>query len=804
MRRMRAKLLSYVLVVLMIVSLVPASVFAEEEIMSDEFKAILNENGKFVMNTVKPSSMDEAYWFFNETEFMCDNYPDLRFDNFSDDFESCTIYYKWNWDTNSAQEEHKVDIVYNYDKSVKTMVDGIVKNLPKGDEEFGYYFSVKDMELLSWWLNSGDINTMIDYSGELKSYLNYKNFVIDCRMGMDSEFLTQAYGEAPFSYGDILYDIVGMGVNANHVIYVPDGTAATKEALMASAQKRINEYAGEGIAKITYGGQGIRNYYVDLYDDKYEEKAKLLAESEKAVAESLALIEAENVKIADYDEQISQYNMQIEPIVARISELVELRNSEPEKEEEYNLQIQKLDEQRGEFEKTVTELCSKKTESENKKYEYDLLRSQHELSKMNYESECQYVLDEKEYILDSYDQEGGDFYFLQEAAGDYWFNLQIGDKTHMFIVIVDSEGMVNPQYRSSDVATDITVSTNDNSVPLDTRINVEKLTSGEKYDKIIKTLNVKDNLTFDINLFSESLEKNVTKLANDKFEVKIPMGAQFKDKSLVVYYVDQNLQIKEYTVTIRDGYATFETDHFSIYTLAEAVSTKEKTKVEITEETVKEAVKEAGNDKTVVLPLEDKTDNVTSVQLPVTSVKTVIDAKKDLQIETSKVTATFNVKALEKIAKDAGTTPSITLKLEEIKKDVLNVKQQEAIKNETVEMVISAELLCNDKLITEFGGGKVELKIPFIPPKGTEGKDYKVLHIADDGKIEEIDTSYKSDCIVIQLEHFSEYVIVRDVVAEQPPTNVKPGDNANLYLWFGLLGITTTIVYKTKRKSVVE
>ena len=804
MRKMRTKMLSYVLVVLMIVSLVPISVFAEGETMSAEFKAILNEDGKFVMNTVKPSSMDEAYWFFNETEYMWDNYPDLRFDNFSDDFESCTIYYKWNWDTDSAQEEHKVDIVYNYDESVKTMVDGIVKNLPKGDEEFGYYFSVKDMELLSWWLNSGDINTMIDYSGELKGYLNYKNFVIDCRMGMDSEFYTEAYGEAPFSYDDIIYDIVGMGVKAEHAIYVPDGTAVTKDALMVAAQKRVDEYAGKGTAKITYGGQGIRTYYESLYNHMYAETDRLLAECIAGIAQYQALVDAENSNMSRYDEQISDYNMQIEPIVARISELVELRNSDPENEEEYNLQIQKLDEQRGELERLVTELYSKKTESENKKYEYDLLRSQTELSKMNYESQCGYILQEKEYILSSYDEEGGDFYFLQKAAGDYWFNLQIGDETHMFIVVVDSDGMIEPQYKSSDVATDVTVSTSDNSVPLDTRINVEKLTSGEVYDKVIKTLNVKDNLTFDINLYSGSLEKNVTKLANGKFEVKIPVGAQFKGKSLVVYYVDEKLQVKEYEVTVNDGYAAFETDHFSIYTLAEGVNIKEETKVEITEEAVKEAVKEAGNDKTVVLPLEDKTDNVTSVQLPVTSVKTVIDAKKDLQIETSKITATFNVKALEKIAKDAGTTPSITLKLEEIKKDVLNVKQQEAIKKETVEMVLSAELLCNDKLITEFGGGKVELKIPFIPPKGTEGKDYKVLHIADDGKVEKIDTSYKNDCIVIQLEHFSEYVIVRDVADSVPDTNVKPGDNANVYLWLGLLGIGTVAVYKTKRRTVAE
>ena len=811
MKRMRVKLLSYVLVVLMIVSLIPVSAFASEEAMSDEFKAYLNEDGKFVMNSIKPSSLDEAYWYFNETEYMWDNYPDLRFDNFSDDYSSCTIYYKWDWSQDKAQEEHVVEIVYNYDESVKAMVDDIVRSLPKG-EEFGYYFSVKDMELLSWWANSGEINTMIDYSGELKSYLNYKNFVIDCRMGMDSEFYTEAYGEAPFSYDDIIYDIVGMGVKAEHVIYVPDGTATTKDALMAAVKSRVDEYLGTGVAKISYGGQGIREYYVALYDDMYEENNELLEACKADIAEYQALVATENENIDSYNNKISEYNMEIETLVSQILELTELKNSNPENAVEYDMQIQELDEARGEYESKITELNDKITQAETARYEYDLARSQCELDKMNYESQSGYIMNEKEYILSQYDEEDGEFNFLQNAAGDYWFNMEIGDVSHMFVVIVDSDGMVNPQYRSSDVATDVTVSSGNNSIPLDTRINVDQLTSGAVYEKIIKTLNVEDNLTFDISLYSCSLEKNITKLSNGKFEVNIPVGSNFKDKSLVVYYVDDKLGIQEFEVTVKDGYAIFETDHFSIYTLAEAtVIETEDNKVTVSEETVNEAIKNAGTNTTVVIELDKEAENVTKVELPVASVRTVADAKKEIQIETSVAVVTFDTKALEKIVKDAGENAKVELNVDKIKKDDLNTKQKEAIKEKTVEMVISAELLCNDKLISGFGGGKVKIKVPFTLPKGTEGKDYKVIYVADDGKIEEIPTQYKDSCIIMELEHFSEYVIVREV-EEQPNTNVdtnnngnvKPGDNANVYIWFGLLGMGTVVAYKARRKSTAE
>ena len=242
-------------------------------------------------------------------------------------------------------------------------------------------------------------------------------------------------------------------------------------------------------------------------------------------------------------------------------------------------------------------------------------------------------------------------------------------------------------------------------------------------------------------------------------------------------------------------------------------------KLVVTDEMINEAIKDAATSDTVIIEVDKKSEEATVVELSVDAVKTVVEAKKELQLETSKGTVIFDVKALEKIVKDAGTTPSISLKLEEIKKDVLNTKQQEAIKKETVEMVISAELFCNDKLITDFGGGKVEIKIPFTPPKGTEGKDYKVLYVADDGKIEKIPTQFKDNCIIMELEHFSEYVIVKDV-AEQTNTDdtsnnnantapddngtVKPGDNANVYVWVGLLAIGTVIAYKTRRKTIAE
>lgn len=749
MRRMRAKLLSYVLVVLMIVSLVPASVFAEEETMSDEFKAILNENGEFEMYSVVPESESDIMNYFWENEIMYDKYPDLWFDEFSEDYKSCVL-------TNEKLEEsHRVNIKYIYDEDTITVVDEIIKKIPKGDynEEDdsydSYLFEVKDMELVNYWVNNGDICDLISYSGEFKELLGYKNFRIDCRRGNDAPLYTYAEGLAPFMYDGTVYDVVNMGVEAKHAIFVPDETGDTVEELQAAVLKRIEEYVGKGKVEIIDYAKNPLDIMLEGFEGPIDSAKESVSRAEGYVAESEALLaECE----ANYDSDPGYYG----PLI-----------------EQYNNQL-------------IYERNSLKQEQER----------------------LENALNAKQNYIDEYNTVGGESYYLNEAVGDYYFTMAIGEEEHSFVVIKDSERMITPEYKSSDVRTGITVDSTDSSIPLDTLISVDELTSGKEYEEIMSVLDAKGSKSFDINLFSNTIDKYITKLANGEFKVSIPIGAEFDGKNLIVYYVDENKEIHEYEVTIKGKEAVFTTDHFSIYTLAEKaveeVEKEDESKVIVSEEKVDEAIKEAANSDTVTIPLDEKAENVSKVELPVEAVKTVLEAKKGLQLETTKAIATFDVKALEKIAKDADTTPSITLKLEEIKKDVLNVKQQEAIKKETVEMVLSAELLCNDKLITEFGGGKVELKIPFIPPKGTEGKDYKVLHIADDGKVEKIDTSYKNDCIVIQLEHFSEYVIVRDVADSVPDTNVKPGDNVNVYLWLGLLGIGTVAVYKTKRRTVAE
>lgn len=149
----------------------------------------------------------------------------------------------------------------------------------------------------------------------------------------------------------------------------------------------------------------------------------------------------------------------------------------------------------------------------------------------------------------------------------------INNENHCFIVGKDTSKMINPKLVSSDFKTDVIVSFTDGTKPLDTMIEVDNLTSGDIYNKIMKILNVTNSETFDISLFAKSINKYITKLEDGSFEVRIPIKESLQGKNLVVYYVDENNNKEEYEVTIENGYAVFNTNHFSIYTLAEKTIT---------------------------------------------------------------------------------------------------------------------------------------------------------------------------------------------------------------------------------------
>ncbi|MBQ8202985.1 MAG: hypothetical protein IJZ75_01730 [Clostridia bacterium] len=420
---------------------------------SDKFASILNKNGNVTVNRYKPETEMDFAAFYNSLYYKygeegCE--PQLSFYVGSYDYEEGTIYASLVDENGNATESHKIKFEFIYDEKVKTEIDELVSTLPEGEDMGGgfympYIYKVTDLEVINYWLTGGEgidnTNALINYSDEFKKYIGYKNFKIEAGAGDADFFYTFAEGDTDIGVGETVYASVRMGVQADHVIYVPDETENTADAIRKAAQKRIDDYIGKDRATLIYNG----TVYETLDEGHFD-----------------------------------AMGVHLDP-------------------------------------------------------------------NMDFEAETG---------------------IAGVTGDDHCFTTEINGVKYYIIVLRDSKKMVTPTYKNVDVATNVTVLTEDSSVPLDTLIAVDKLSSGEEYDRIMKALDVNESETYDISLYSQSADKNITKLDNGKFEVKIPVSEKFKGKELKVYYVDANGKTTEHDVTVADGYATFVTDHFSAYTLA--------------------------------------------------------------------------------------------------------------------------------------------------------------------------------------------------------------------------------------------
>jgi len=471
------------------------SYYVRDKEMTDAFKKPLT-NGKIVFNYAKPSAMGEATWLISED--FCIANPDFYFDpeGFKDDFTKLElgIYY------GTAKEEfHVVDVVWDYDADVLKVAQGFIEKFPEDRP----WFNVSDLELVNYWAYrnpDSEIDSLANYSGELKEILGNNNFLytIEDRGGSDDTFYTERIGSAKLIFDDKVYFASGMiGARAEHAIYVPESTANTRDALLAAAQKRIDDYIGKNVVKITAATDTVtdyRNSEIAGYDS-------WLATAQRELAEAQATLAAEQAKGP------SQWDS--------------------------NLMIQ----------------CQFKI--------------------MECEGNIRDIPGYKQYFIDSFN-EGGDLYFLQKATGDFFFDVEVikTGETFKCIVIKDDTKLTVPTYATTDFNTNVSVATKSSSVPLDTIIEVEKLTSGTEYDKIKKAINVEDSVTYDIKLHSDSTDKYVTKLDDGSFEVRIPIPEGWDKENLEVYYVDDKEEVTTYDVTPKENYAVFLTNHFSAYTLA--------------------------------------------------------------------------------------------------------------------------------------------------------------------------------------------------------------------------------------------
>lgn len=238
---------------------------------------------------------------------------------------------------------------------------------------------------------------------------------------------------------------------------------------------------------------------------------------------------------------------------------------------------------------------------------------------------------------------------------------------------------------------------------------------------------------------------------------------------------------------------------------------KEDVKEDITVEddtaTVPDSSVEITEGEDVVIDVTDTDDEVGSVVIGSETVDKIADAETSVEIKLPDATVSFDAAAIGSIGEQSGQT-AVTIVAKEVEDTTLTTEQKAALEEKEVHIILNLEAFTGETKITEFGGGKVTVSVPFELPVGKTGTDYYVAYVAEDGTITAMPTTYSDGILTFETTHFSSYVVLENkTVTPEPtpdPSNPQTGDNSPLFLLVMVMvvSIAGMTVCFTKRRAI--
>ena len=174
-----------------------------------------------------------------------------------------------------------------------------------------------------------------------------------------------------------------------------------------------------------------------------------------------------------------------------------------------------------------------------------------------------------------------------------------------------------------------------------------------------------------------------------------------------------------------------------------------------------EASKFSGNTKITLFARNNV--KVNNIELAHDYLAKLLEANLTLAIEMNNISVGLDSKAIEAIKDQSSSESPVSFANSEVGLNDLTDEQQKALRAENYVLVVRLEIASGDKLISDFRGGSASVAIPFAPQSGFEIENYKVVYVATDGKLEDVNTEYVGGKLVMNLSHFSEYSVINTV-----------------------------------------
>lgn len=153
-------------------------------------------------------------------------------------------------------------------------------------------------------------------------------------------------------------------------------------------------------------------------------------------------------------------------------------------------------------------------------------------------------------------------------ANEFIINYDYIEKSSATIILKKANNTeVSKTINITDNTTNIKLESNTSVIPNDTVLEVKPITDGIILSTVKESLN---GISTEFKIYDITLKSNGTEIQpNGKVKISIPIPSDYNKDRLEVYRIADNGEKIKYEITIEGDYATFETDHFSTYVLAE-------------------------------------------------------------------------------------------------------------------------------------------------------------------------------------------------------------------------------------------